>query len=535
VLDRDLVLPHLIAKHAKDTPDRMFIQQVDGPQMTYAQFHEANLTWANAFTRLGINPGQNVATLVPGRIEAYPLWLGLAWIRAIEVPLNTMYRGPMLRYIIDNCDAETMVVGVDFLDRVQEIAGELPKLKTVVVPDADDAGTDLPFRVIGKTEFFSGATPVELAKEDGGPEYTDVACIIYTSGTTGPSKGVLVPWPELYWFDVGVADLLDDPSGSAYYSFLPPYHVSGKLNLYLPAKPGGRLVIRDGFSLQEYWNDVRRYDCNLLGLVGPIARLLLLNPEQADDADNPAIIASCGPLFPEIEVFKKRFGVEMVTGYGMTEIGCVTITDGPNIEDWQSCGKARTGRPGYELRVVDPNDEDVGVGNVGELVVRCDEPWCMNLGYYGMPEKTAESWRNGWFHTGDGFKYDSNGNFFFVDRMKDAIRRRGENISSFEVEGYVNGHPDVVESAAVGVPSELSEDEVMIFVVRKPDSDLTEAALIEHLIPVMPRFMIPRYIEFIPEFPKTEATARTKKVDLRARGVTDQTWDREKAGIAVPK
>jgi crotonobetaine/carnitine-CoA ligase len=529
MLDRDLVLPHLIAKHARTDPDKMFIQQVDGPELTYAQFHESNLLWADAFSRLGVVAGQNVATLVPANIAAYHAWLGLAWIRAVEVPMNTMYRGQMLSYIIDNCDASTLVIGSDFVDRLAEIAADLPQLKTVVIPDHDDAGADLPFRVVGSSEFFEGAKPVEVE----GPAYNDIACIIYTSGTTGPSKGVLVPWPELYWFDVGVLDQIDVPG--AYYTFLPPYHVSGKLNPYLAAKGGGRLVLREGFSLADYWDDVRRYDCNLLGLVGPIARLLLLNPEQPNDADNPVIVASCGPLFPEIDVFKKRFGLEMMTGYGMTEIGCVTVTDGPVIEDWQACGKARTGRPGYELRVVDDNDEDVGAGNVGELIVRCDEPWCMNVGYYGMPEKTAESWRNGWFHTGDGFKYDEGGNFFFVDRIKDAIRRRGENISSFEVEAYVNGHPDVVESAAVGVPSELSEDEVMVFIVRKPESDLTEVALIEHLIPVMPRFMIPRFIEFIPEFPKTEATARTKKVELRSRGVTDDTWDREQAGVTLPK
>ncbi len=533
MLDRDLVLPHLIAKHARERGDQTFIQQAaseDGASaMTYAEFHERSLVWANAFSRLGIGAKENVASLVPANIEAYPLWIGLAWLRAVEVPLNTMYRGQMLSYIVDNCDAETMVVGADFVERVAEIAPQLPKLKTVVVPDADDAGADLPFRVVGRTEFFDGATAVEVE----GPDYNDVACIIYTSGTTGPSKGVLVPWPELYWFDPGVADHLDEPM--RYYSFLPVYHVSGKLNLYLPAKSGGRLAIRDGFSLQEYWNDVRHFDCNAIGLVGPIARLLLLNPEQPDDADNPVKLASCGPLFPELDVFKKRFGFELLTGYGMTEIGCVTATEGTKIEDWQSCGKVRPGRPGYELRVVDDNDEDVGPGNVGELIVRCDEPWCMNVGYYGMPGKTAEAWRNGWFHTGDGFRYDENGNFFFVDRIKDAIRRRGENISSFEVEAYVNGHADVVECAAVGVPSELSEDEVMVYVVRKPDSTLTEQELVEFLMPNMPRFMIPRYVEFIDAFPKTEATQRTRKVELRERGVTDDTWDREKAGVTLPR
>ena len=159
----------------------------------------------------------------------------------------------------------------------------------------------------------------------------------------------------------------------------------------------------------------------------------------------------------------------------------------------------------------------------------------MNIGYYGMPEKTAESWRNGWFHTGDGFKVDADGNFFFVDRLKDAIRRRGENISSFEVEGYVNEHPDVAETAAIGVPSELGEDEVKVLVVRKPESSLSERELVEYLIPKMPRFMVPRYIEFVDGLPKTEATSRTQKVKLRENAINDSTWDREAAGVKLPK
>lgn len=527
-LDRDLVLPHLIAQLATDAPDRIFYQQVDGPEFTRAQFHEGNRRWADAFRRLGIEAGQNVAVMMPTNVEAYHAWMGLAWLRAIEVPLNTMFRGRMLAYIVDNCDAETFVMGSAFVDRLPEIATELPKLKRVIVPDADTVDIELPFEVLTRAAFLDDASP---ATDLEGPSYFDVAAIIYTSGTTGPSKGVLVPWAELYWFDIEETDNAD----GALYAYLPPYHVSGKVSLYQAAKRRSRLVIRDGFSLSEFWNDIRRYDCNMVGLLGPLARLLMLNPEQPDDADNPITMAACGPLFPEVDVFEKRFGLSLGTGYGMTEIGAVTRTPGYTYEDWRSCGKAREGRPGYQLRVVDSHDEPVGVGEVGELIVRCDEPWCMNVGYYGMPEKTAESWRNGWFHTGDGFRTDEHGNFFFVDRLKDAIRRRGENISSFEVEAYVNEHPDVAETAAIGVPSELGEDEVKVLVVRKPESTLTERELVEYLIPKMPRFMVPRYVEFVDAFPKTEATSRTQKVKLRENAINDRTWDREAAGVKLPK
>ena len=528
MLERDLVLPHLLAVLARERGDRVFYQQVDGPELTHAEFHDGNLTWADAFRRLGVERGQNVATMLPTNVEAYNAWMGLAWLRAIEVPMNTMYRGRMLQYIVDNSDASVLVIGSSFVDRLVEVASELPKLKTVVVPDADEIEVALPFEVVTRSSFLAGAT---AATDLDGPEHYDVAAIIYTSGTTGPSKGVLVPWAELYWFDIEDATNED----GALYAYLPSYHVSGKVSLYQAAKRRSRLVIRDSFSLGEFWNDIRRYDCNMVGLLGPLARLLMLNPETPEDADNPIDRAACGPLFPEVDVFEKRFGISLGTGYGMTEIGAVTLTPNYSHGDWRSCGKARTGRPGYELRIVDEHDEPVAPGTVGELIVRCDEPWCMNLGYYGMASKTAESWRNGWFHTGDGFRVDDDGNFFFVDRLKDAIRRRGENISSFEVEGYVNDHPDVVESAAVGVPSELGEDEVKVYIVRKPSSELSAEELLEHLIPKMPRFMVPRYVEFVDSLPKTEATSRTQKVKLRENAINDNTWDREKAGIDVPK
>jgi crotonobetaine/carnitine-CoA ligase len=185
--------------------------------------------------------------------------------------------------------------------------------------------------------------------------------------------------------------------------------------------------------------------------------------------------------------------------------------------------------------VVDEHDEPVAPGQVGELIVRCSEPWCMNIGYWKMPEATAAAWRNGWYHTGDAFTVDDDGWMYFVDRIKDAIRRRGENISSFEVEAHVNQHPAVQESAAIGVPSELGEDDVKIHVVVRAGADLTPEVLIDFLIPRMPRFMVPRYVEVVESLPKTEATFRTQKVKLREAALTDATWDRERAGIALPR
>jgi crotonobetaine/carnitine-CoA ligase len=265
-----------------------------------------------------------------------------------------------------------------------------------------------------------------------------------------------------------------------------------------------------------------------------MASLLLAQPEKPGDADNPMQGVIMAPLIPDLERFKARFGVRVCTGYGMTEIA-YPFASGWNLANATSCGRLRQGHPGYQVRVVDAEDRDVGPGRIGELIVRTEAPHIITPGYFGMPEKSAEIWRGGWFHTGDGFRCDEDGNFYFADRIKDAIRRRGENISSFEVEAMVNEHPAVLESAAIGVPSEHSEDEVKVIVVPRPGMALDPRELIEFLIPRMPRFMVPRYVEVAAELPKTDATQRTQKHRLRAHALNAATWDREAAGVELPR
>ena len=523
MLDRNLVLPHRIAELARTDPAGMCMLDVDGRRATYQDAHDAMRAWAAAYARIGVRPGQPVLTLVPNSFESYYAWLGVAMLKAIEVPTNTMYRGAMLAHLLNDSGAEIAVIASRFLDRLAEIAGEITHLKTVVVPDAEVEVPARPFDVITGDDFLRDA-PLDVIGD--GPEYYDVACMIYTSGTTGPSKGVLVPWAELYEF---VRILPPDtlPAGRALYTTFPAFHVSGKAMLFLTADRHGVLVLREGFSLTEFWNDIRAFDCYSCGLVGPMAAMLMLAPPSPDDADNPLQTTFMGPLIPQVEEFKTRFGMRVGTGFGMTEIGVPLSSNGFDLVNTTSCGRRRTGPPGYQVRVVDEHDEEVPVGTVGELVVRADDPWVINVGYWNLPDKTAAAWRNGWFHTGDGFKEDADGNFYFVDRLKDAIRRRGENISSFEVEAGINAHPAVQECAVIGVPSELGEDDVKAVIVLTPDAELTPGQLIEFLEPRMPRFMIPRYVEFVAALPKTDATFRTQKVKLRDDALNRNTWDRQ--------
>jgi crotonobetaine/carnitine-CoA ligase len=529
MLDRDCVLPHLLARLAADEPDTIAMQDVDGRQVTRRELHETNLRWADAMRRVGISAGDHVVTMLPNSFEAFHAWLALTWLGATEVPANNMYRGQMLRYLIDNSTASAVVISERFVPQLVAIAADLARVTTVVVPDADDAPPGLPGRVVTGEELFADAV---VADDLDGPDYWDVAAIIYTSGTTGPSKGVLMPWGTLWSFvNTAPPDLV--LPGEGFYAMYPAFHVSGKAMLYQAAVFQARMVIREQFSIEHFWDDMRRFDIAGAGLVGPMAPFLLMQPEQPDDAESPLRNVMMGPLVPQVDEFKARFGVEVGTGYGMTEIGAPFASDGFELANNQSCGKLQRGWAGYEVRIVDEHDQQLGPNEVGELVVRTEEPWVINRGYFGMPEATAAAWRNGWFHTGDGFRYDEDGNYYFVDRIKDAIRRRGENISSFEVEALVAQHPDVVESAAVAVPSAYLEDEVKICVVLRDGAETTHTELIEFLAPRMPRFMVPRYVEFVAALPKTEATMRTQKVKLRDEALNDATWDREAAGIRV--
>ena len=228
-------------------------------------------------------------------------------------------------------------------------------------------------------------------------------------------------------------------------------------------------------------------------------------------------------MIGEVDEFKRAFDVEVVTTYGMTETGPFLFHPTDGLPNPQACGKVR---PGYEVRVVDEFDRPVGPNTLGEMIVRTSEPWMMNSGYWNRAEATAATWRNGWFHTGDGFKYDEDGFFYFVDRLKDTVRARGENISSFEVEALVVQHPDVSEVAAVGLPSPMGEDDLKIFVIPKSDRKIDERELFYFLQGTMPKFMLPRYIELVDEFPRTPNLKVMKRV-LRGRGVTQSTWDRE--------
>jgi crotonobetaine/carnitine-CoA ligase len=516
-------LPAAIKGWAHREPDRPFLREVGGPSRSYGELHQAALRWAGAFERAGVRAGDNVPALVRTSVGAAEQWLGLAWLRAVQAGVNTDFRGQSLAYVITNSRARRMICAPEFLDRLAAIAPDLPDLELVIVPDTrpDELPDGFPIPLVAAEQLRDAAEPVD----DGSPpQRHETACISYTSGTTGASKGVLVPWgrfwPNEMWLDMAADDV--------YYCPFPVFHMSGMLPLAWLGFPGGQVVLRDSFKTGAFWDDVRGYGCTVTALIPAMMNWLLDQPPRPDDLENPLRYVAGAPVVPRVDQFKARFGVKMRTTFGGTEIG-TPLYAGPDV----TAERASTGKwvtAGYEIRVVDEHDYPVPDGQVGELTVRTAEPWRMLSGYFGMPEKTAEAWRNGWFHTGDGVVRDSSGRYHFVDRIKDSMRRRGENISSMEVEAYVNDHPAVAESAAIAVPSEFGEDEVKVCVVPHEDSGLDHAELHAFLAERMPAFMVPRYIEFVRDPERTEAMKRIKKEPLRARPLTDQTWDAQGSG-----
>ena len=520
MLSPELVLPALVARTAGLEPQRLFAQEVDGGEATYGELHASSLETAAAFNGLGIERGDVVLTMLPTSITSIRTWLGLAWLGAVELPLNTDYRGRMLQTAITDSRAKVMVIAERYLERLAAL-DSLGDLTAIVVPDTDKVTQDT------AVAAFTNASFLDQAVEPDGlraPEPWDLAYVIYTSGTTGPAKGVMIPWAQAYATATGIAASPEDMEPSdVVYAPLPMYHIANRGFVYLAAIAGARVVLREKMSFFGIWEDIEAYGCTI-GAMGP--------PPYPDETT--LRIAGGNKPIPDHEAVAVKLGIKMTTCYSMTELS-VPLRSGDAITHPASCGRVRQGFPGYEVRLVDEHEAEVPPGVRGELVVRTSEPWTLTPGYVGLPERTVDAWRNGWFHTGDIFTRDEDGNFFFVDRIKDAIRRRGENISSAEVEASVNEHPQVLDSAAIGVPTGDGEDEVKIVVMPFPGNAPTPEELLAFLVPRMPRFMIPRYVEFIDELPRTEATFKVQKVKLREDPLNDRTWDRVAAGFELPR
>lgn len=513
---------YMIDAWAETQPDKTFALFNDGEEWTYRQTRAIAIRTANAFRRLGVRQGERVLVWLPNSADCLRVWFGLNYLGAIFVPINLAYRGKLLEHVVGLSEARLAVVHADLLPRLAE--ADLKDLREAVVLGGDRS--EVTGLVIHGSEALDSAedTPPVL---DYPIEPWDLQSIIFTSGTTGPSKGVMSSYMHLYSMAAGAPFLGRD---DRYMINLPMFHSGGVMPITAMLVHGGSIAMVDSFSTEDFWPTIRSREITTAILLGVMGSFLIKRPPSDDDKDHPLRTCTYVPLNETAPQFHARFGTEVHTHFNMTEISMPIISD-PNPTALGSAGRMRAG---VDVRLVDENDCEVPIGTVGELVVRTDCPWAMNSGYAGDPVATAAAWRNGWFHTGDGFRRDAGGNFFFVDRLKDAIRRRGENISSFEVESEVLAFHCVRESAAIPVKSSVAEDEVMAVVAVNPDADFDPAELIEFLRPRMAHFMVPRYVRVVESLPRTP-TGKIEKVKLRAEGITADTWDREAAGIVIKR
>ena len=527
-------LPAIVNRMAVTDPRRPFIRTVDGDGATWVEMQESMTLWSARFLALGVGRGDVVVTVLDAGLDSVAVWLGLASIGAVDAATNPEFRGRMLAYAINNCAPELLVVAARHLSVIDSVAAELHSVaRVLVISDSDEAAipaTSLP-GPIRTVDIESDVAEARRVMTE--PRFHDIAAITYTSGTTGPSKAVRLPWGQLNSINSGTFPLEDLTPDDVFYCTTSHAHFGSKSIPYNAAMVGGQVVMRPRFALSAFWSDIREFGVTTGMLVGSMADVLLRDPNSPNGATTLTNLFMA-PLGNSYRQFSERFGVRICTVYNSTE-GGVAIRSGWNPVDEHTVGRLRQGYPGFEVRLVDTNDYEVPDGTPGECAIRAREPWVMNAGYLNNDSATASAWRNGWFHTGDALVRNADGDYAFVDRLKDVIRRRGENISSFEVEADVLQHPEIVECAAVAVPADTVEDEILLFAVRRPDSSITAAELAADLASRMTRFMVPRYIEFLDELPKTEATFRTQKVKLRENALNDTTWDREAAGIQLPR
>jgi carnitine-CoA ligase len=518
------VVRYALERHAATKGNDVYAVFEDGECWTYADTLAGVRSTAAGLQALGIGRGDRVLVMLPNSAIGIRVLFAANYLGAVFVPINIAYRGAILEYVVKDAHASLAIVHPQLIERLMERSHDT--LKRIVVAARHYAGERRGNLEIYDQSALEGDV-TSLRPLDEPIHAWDLQSIIYTSGTTGRSKGVLSTYMHCYSAlspDTWTCTRADDRQ----LLHMPIFHIGGAFMASTALCVGGSIGVIPAFKTDTFWQSVRKLGVTSVFLLGSMAMFLLKQPPERRDRDHSLRHVMIVPIGTSGPAFRERFGVEVFTLFNMTEISTPLISSA-NPTKANVCGRPRSG---VEVRLVDAHDRPVPVGKVGELVVRTAAPWAMSHGYNNNPEATAAAWRNGWFHTGDAFVCDNSGDYYFVDRLKDTIRRRGENISSCEVELELLAHPSVREAAVVAVPSEHAEDEVLAVLAPVPGCAIDPVDLIEYLRSRLPRFMLPRFVRIIPELPKT-ATAKVEKHVLRKQGCTPDTWDRELAGVKV--
>lgn len=525
-------LPTVLRHHAAQRPDAVWLDAPEeGLTWTYAEMLASAERVGRNLLAAGADKGDRVVLVSSNNSRFVRTWFGTMVAGLVEVPINTAYEHDFLAHQVRTVSARLAVIEDVFAERfvaVAEAAGDITKFWVIDTGRADEA-----IALLAEHGWEAAVWDELEAEPPAGidlPEVvpSDLASVLFTSGTTGPSKGVAMPHAQMYFFADECVSLVRLTSDDAWMSVTPLFHGNAQFMAAYPTLvAGARFVMRSRFSASRWVDQLRESSVTVTNFIGVMMDFIAKQDLRPDDADNPLRVVFAAPTAASlVEPLKERYGIEaFVEVFGLTETSAPIISPYGEVRPDGAAGLAAD--EWFDVALVDPEtDEEVAVGEIGELVIRPKVPFICSMGYFNMPDKTVEAWRNLWFHTGDALRRDAEGWFYFVDRFKDALRRRGENISSYEIETAVLSHPAVVECAVIAVPadSEAGEDEVMAYVITQ--SEVGAGELWEHCDSRIPSFAVPRYLRFVEAMPKTPSQ-RVQKAELRKLGVTPDTHDRQ--------
>ncbi|MBK8739139.1 MAG: AMP-binding protein [Betaproteobacteria bacterium] len=539
---RRATLDLVLQEQALRAGEKTFVTYLaDDSRITYRALDDRTARIASGMLAAGLAPRSHVAVLMNNCPEQLLALWGIGRAGMVAVAVNTAAKGELLGYFLGHSDSVALVVEEALLARFADILAACPRIRHVFIvrvartpASADPAASAAALAAAGVAvhEFAEllDATAREPAQP---PRYSDLSMLMYTSGTTGRSKAIMFTHAHLVYWGSEVARQQDYVADDVAYVFLPIFHGNALLSATLPALiAGASIALAPRFSMRSFWSDVRRSGATIFNGLGPVANYLWDAAPSPDDRNHCVNRCHLVPVPEFAAAFQERFGVRITSAFGLTDYCRGTSYDSRCSPE--KLGSAGLPIPGVDVRIVDGDDIEASAGAQGEIVLRNNHPWGASLGYYKDPEATLQSRRNLWFHTGDRGSFDGDGYLWYADRIKDSIRRRGENISAFEVEAVIRAHPAVLEAAVFPVSAEDSEDEVAVAIVLQTGADFSPRQLIEHCSANLAHFMVPRYIDFAQSLPMTPSQ-KVEKYKLRQRAEENLTvlWDREREGIQV--
>lgn len=526
-------LPHFIMQSIEKTPSKVYLQ-FEEQRVTYEDLHHRITRAIAGLYELGIQKGDKVCIMLHNTPEYLDVWFALSFMGAITVPLNVHLKGDGLQYIVSHSDCKLIIVDKEFFPQITSCLSVIQRAIQIVAYGKNES---VIISKHGKEQLVIELKDVLHTSNQHLPtefvSSSSINSILYTSGTTGLPKGVMLSHSAYVNSAQSFANFMVGASSKdVLFTALPLFHINAQAHTVLGAiSSNATIALGKRFSASRFWDEIRSHGATIFNSLGSMIPILCKQPEKEDDNANLVRVTACAATPKEFwKPFEERFGVRIVEGYGLTETTGFCVTNPLYANKPPSIGKPYSY---VETKIVNEDGKEARTGEIGEIFIRSLQGQAFMEGYYKMFDKTEEAVKEGWFHTGDRGYLDEEGYLYFCDRIKQCIRRRGENISSWEIEKVVNNHPKVLESAAIGVPSEVGEEDVKLYVIVKKGETLSYEEIIDWCQDRMAYFMVPRYVQFCEVFPKT-ATERIQKFKLKEEGI-GSAWDREKVGYVIKR